>query len=86
MAQAVATFEDSKAFTQAHDLALKAVAYNPDFYDGWRLLGFISTSTPEEKAKAEANLKRLDPLNPQWNTTVKALVDKALAERAKANP
>jgi hypothetical protein len=84
MAQAVATFEDNKAFVQALDLARKAVVYNPDFYDGWRLLGFISTSTPEEKAKAEANLKRLDPLNPEWNMSVKALVDKAAAERAKA--
>ena len=86
MAQAVATFEDNKAFAQAHELALKAVIYNPDFYDGWRLLGFISTSTPEEKAKAEANLKRLDPLNPEWNMSVKALVDKATAERAEATP
>ena len=86
MAQAVATFEDNKAFVQAHDLALKAVAYNPDFYDGWRLLGFISTSTPEEKANAAANMKRLDPLNPEWNTTVKALIDKTLAERLKATP
>ena len=83
MAQAVATFEDNKALAQAHELALKAVAYNPNYYDGWRLLGFISTSTPEEKAKAEANLKRLDPLNPEWNMTVKALVDKAAADDAK---
>ena len=29
-------------------------------------------------------MKRLDPLNPEWNMTVKALVDTAAAMRAKA--
>ena len=86
MAQAVATLEDNKAYSQAHDLVLKAIKYNPDYYDTWRLLGFISASTPEEKAKAASNLKRLDPLNPTWNTSVKALIDKTLADRAKVTP
>jgi len=86
MAQAVATLEDNKAYSQAHDLVLKAIKYNPDYYDTWRLLGFISASTPEEKAKAASNLKRLDPLNPTWNTSIKALIDKTLADRAKVTP
>ena len=66
MAQAVALFEDNKAYSQAHDLALKAVAYNPDFFDGWRILAYISTSTPEEKKLANQNMQRLDPLNEEW--------------------
>ena len=66
MAQAVATFEDNKAFVEAHEMALKAIEYNPDFFDAWRLLGFISTSTPEEKKLANSNLQRLDPRNKEW--------------------
>ncbi len=66
MAQAVALFEDNKAFRQAHTLALKAVSYNPDFFDGWRILGYISTSTAVEKKLALDNMQRLDPLNKEW--------------------
>jgi hypothetical protein len=66
MAQAVALFEDNKAFQQAHTLALKAVSYNPDSFDGWRILGYISTSTAVEKKLALENMQRLDPLNKEW--------------------
>jgi len=66
MTQAVALFEDNKAFQQAHMLALKAVSYNPDFFDGWRILGYISTSTAVEKKLALENMQRLDPLNKEW--------------------
>jgi O-antigen ligase len=66
MAQAVATFEDNKAFAEAHEMALRAVKYNPDSFDAWRLLGFISTATPEEKKLANSNLQRLDPRNEEW--------------------
>ena len=63
-ANAVQLFESSKL----PDLALKyakiGVEFNPDHFDSWRVLYFISKSSPEEKALALENMKRLDPNNP----------------------
>ena len=63
-AQATQLFASSNLLPQAHQVALDAVAFNPDSYDNWRNLYFLSNSTPEERALAVENLKRLDPLNP----------------------
>jgi hypothetical protein len=49
---------------QAHQIAVKAVQYNPDYFDSWKLLYFLSNSTEDEKQAALKNMKRLDPLNP----------------------
>jgi hypothetical protein len=38
--------------------------FNPDNFDAWRVLYLISKSSPEEKALALENMKRLDPKNP----------------------
>ena len=61
---AVQLLESSKL----NDLALKyakvAVAFNPDHFDSWKLLYFITASSPEDKALALENMKRLDPKNP----------------------
>ena len=63
-ASAVQLLESSKL----HDLALKyakvAVEFNPDHFDSWKLLYFVTNSSPEDKALALENLKRLDPKNP----------------------
>lgn len=63
-ASAVQLLENSKL----PDLALKyakiAVEFNPDHFDSWKMLYFISKSSPEEKALALKNMKRLDPNNP----------------------
>jgi hypothetical protein len=63
-ASSVDAFEQSNL----NDLAIKynreALKFNPDSFDLWRLLYFIKNSTPEEKKEALANMKRLDPLNP----------------------
>ena len=63
-ANAVQLFESSKL----PDLALKyakiGVEFNPNHFDSWRVLYFISKSSPEEKALALENMKRLDPNNP----------------------
>ena len=63
-ANAVQLFESSKL----PDLALKyakiSVEFNPNHFDSWRVLYFISKSSPEEKALALENMKRLDPNNP----------------------
>jgi hypothetical protein len=58
------------AFEQSNlnDLAVKynreALKFNQDSFDLWRLMYLIKNSTPEEKEGALANMKRLDPLNP----------------------
>ena len=36
----------------------------PDEYQFWKLLAEIPKSTPEQKAEAKAQMKRLDPHNP----------------------
>jgi hypothetical protein len=63
-ANAVQLLETSKL----NDLALKyakvAVEFNPDHFDSWKLLYFITNSSPEDKALALENMKRLDPKNP----------------------
>jgi O-antigen ligase len=50
------------------DLALKysraSVKFNPEDFTAWFQLYSLDNSSPEEKATALANLKRLDPLNP----------------------
>ena len=63
-ATAVQLLESSKL----PDLALKyakiGVEFNPNHFDSWKMLYFISKSSPEEKALALENMKRLDPNNP----------------------
>lgn len=63
-ASSIDTFEQSNL----NDLAVKynreGLKFNPDSFDLWRLMYLIKNSTPEEKQLALANMKRLDPLNP----------------------
>ena len=63
-ASAVQLLEGSKL----NDLALKyaklGVEFNPDYFDAWRLLYYVTNSSPEDKALALENMKRLDPKNP----------------------
>ena len=63
LASAVQLLEQSKMSDLAYKYAKIGVAYNPDFFDGWRMMYAISKSTPADKATALANMKRLDPLN-----------------------
>ncbi len=53
----------NKLDAQAADIARKAVAHNPNYFDAWKVLGGIPGSTPEEKAQAILEMKRLDPRN-----------------------
>jgi O-antigen ligase len=62
--QAVQLFASSNLMDQARELALKATTYNPDYFDSWKILYFLSNTTEEEKALALQNMKRLDPRNP----------------------
>jgi O-antigen ligase len=64
LASASQLLEGSKLYDLAHKYALKAVEFNPNHFESWRLLYIITNSTAEEKAKALENMKRLDPNNP----------------------
>jgi O-antigen ligase len=64
LAQAVQMFEQSKLPDQAYTYAKKGVEFNPDYFDAWKLLYYVSKSTEADKALALKNLKRLDPYNP----------------------
>jgi hypothetical protein len=63
-AQAVQLFASSNLMDQARDIALKGVEFNPDYFDAWKILYYLSNSTEAEKAQALENMKRLDPRNP----------------------
>lgn len=63
-AQAVGLFQSSNLPDLAHKYALIAVKFNPDYSDAWKQLYSLPQSTSEEKATALANMKRLDPKNP----------------------
>ena len=63
-ANAVQLLEGSKLFDIALKYAQIGVEFNPDNFDAWRVLYLISKSSPEQKALALENMKRLDPKNP----------------------
>jgi O-antigen ligase len=63
-ASAVGIFEKSQFPDQAYKYAKIAVEFNANDFDSWKILYSISKSSPEEKENALANMKRLDPLNP----------------------
>jgi O-antigen ligase len=54
---------ENKFDAQSADVARKATTFNPNYFDAWKVLAGIPGSTPEEKTKAIAEMKRLDPRN-----------------------
>ncbi len=62
-AQAVQLFESNKLPDLAYKYAKIAIEFNPDSFDAWKLLYYISKSTEEDKKIALLNMERLDPLN-----------------------
>jgi O-antigen ligase len=64
LAQAVQLLASSNLPEQAHEIAIKGITFNPEYFDAWRVLYFLSNSTEDEKAQALENMKRLDPRNP----------------------
>ena len=61
---AVQLLESSKLYDLAYKYAQIGVEFNPDNFDSWKVLYFITNSTAEDKARAVENMKRLDPNNP----------------------
>jgi O-antigen ligase len=64
IAQAVQLFASSNLMDQAHQIAVKGTEFNPDNSDAWVQLYSLPNASQEEKTRALANMKRLDPLNP----------------------
>lgn len=62
--QSIQALEQSNLFDLSHKYALQATNWNPDCFEFWKVLYFLKNSTTEERAKAVANMKRLDPHNP----------------------
>jgi hypothetical protein len=63
-ASAVQLLEGSKLYDLALKYAKIGVEFNPHHFDSWKVLYFLSKSSPEDKALALENMKRLDPNNP----------------------
>ena len=64
MGQVASIFQQNKMEPKALEIALKAVKKFPDEYGLWALLSKLPSATAEQKAQALAEMKRLDPLNP----------------------
>lgn len=63
-ANVVQLMENSKLYDLAYKYAQIGVQFNPDNFDAWRVFYSISKSSAAEKAEALAQMKRLDPNNP----------------------
>jgi O-antigen ligase len=63
MASTVALLEENKFPDLAYPIALSLTGYNPNYFDGWRMLTFVSKSSVEDKKLALDKMKVLDPLN-----------------------
>lgn len=66
MIQVASAFQENKVEDQALKIGLDEVARYPDFLDGWKFLYQLPASSSETKAKALSQIRRLDPLNPEF--------------------
>ena len=64
MIQVSITLNDNKLFSQGLDVAIDATEAFPDNYGVWEALNIMQNATEAQKADALAQMKRLDPLNP----------------------
>lgn len=65
MNQVALTLNENKFEAQALKIAVDATTSFPDDYRVWALLDLMKSATQEQKAQALAQMKRLDPLNPE---------------------
>jgi O-antigen ligase len=64
MAQIAGTLRDNNLDTEALLVISDAVQKFPDSFDSWRVFSTLKSATPAQVAIAKAQMKRLDPLNP----------------------
>ena len=57
-------FRDDKLDAEAIDVVRNATKRYPDSFDFWLLWSTIPTATPSDLANAKAQMRRLDPFNP----------------------
>jgi hypothetical protein len=67
--QSIQAFEGSNLPELAYKYAQAGVRFDADNFELWKVFYLIRLSTPEEKAVALENMKRLDPLNPDVTST-----------------
>jgi hypothetical protein len=63
-AQVASILSENKLDAQALKVAADATEKFPDSYLVWNTLSKMNSATPDQKAEALAQMKRLDPLNP----------------------
>lgn len=63
MASTVGILEENKFSDLAYPIAKSLNEFNPDYFDGWKILAYLSKSTEEDKKKSIEKMKALDPLN-----------------------
>ncbi len=64
MIQVAMTLNENKLEVQGLEVAIDATEKFPDNYSVWATLDAMKSATPDQKAEALAEMKRLDPLNP----------------------
>jgi O-antigen ligase len=64
MIQIAMTLNENKLEDQGLEVALDAVKKFPNNYSVWSTLDAMKSATSEQKAQAQKEMKRLDPLNP----------------------
>ena len=64
MIQVAMTLNENKLEAQGLEVALDAIEKFPDNYSVWATLNEMKSATAEQKAQAQKEMKRLDPLNP----------------------
>jgi len=64
MIEVAMTLNENKLEAQGLEVALDAVKKFPNNYSVWATLDAMKSATAEQKAEALAQMKRLDPLNP----------------------
>jgi O-antigen ligase len=64
MIQIATALNENKLVAQGLQVAADAVVKFPDNYGVWATLATMTSATTEQKAEALAQMKRLDPLNP----------------------
>jgi O-antigen ligase len=64
MIQVAVVLNENKFETEALKVSLDATSRFPDNFGAWAALNTMKSATEEQKAQALAQMKRLDPLNP----------------------
>jgi O-antigen ligase len=64
MIQVAMALNENKLLAQGLQVAVDATAKFPDNYGAWVTLDSMTSATLEQKAQAQNEMKRLDPLNP----------------------